>query len=117
MSFESKLLSNLSSNPPFWLRYVDDIIFLGSNEDLFEDFRAEVNSLLPSIRFTLELEQGKRIPFLDTMTKDLHQDSLSQSTASMQPTRDSVSVTSRVTRKRLSEVFSSPCFYAHTEFE
>lgn len=43
--FESELLPTITTLPPLWIRYVDDILLMWRNEDNFEDFLSEVNSL------------------------------------------------------------------------
>ena len=69
--FESELLPTIATLPPLWIRYVDDILLMWRDEDNFEDFFSAVNSLTPSIRFTVEWEEEGKIPFLDTMTHRL----------------------------------------------
>ena len=63
---ESELLPNISDKPVLWLRYVDDILFAWPDNLDFSQFFNQVNSLVPSIKFTCEWEQDDSIPFLDT---------------------------------------------------
>ena len=50
--------------PSFWKRYVDDVISAVSGNKA-EGFPSHLNSVEPSIQFTLEREKDKRLPFLD----------------------------------------------------
>ena len=59
----------MSNKPLLWCRNADDVFVLWRNEDIFDDFLSEVDSLGPSIRFTAEWELTER--FLDTMTYSL----------------------------------------------
>ena len=63
---ESELLPNIVDGPVLWLRYVDDILFAWPDNMDFSYFFNQVNSLVPSIKFTCEWEQDDSIPFLDT---------------------------------------------------
>ena len=49
-----------------WFRYVDDIlvIFSGSEQDI-ETFHQSLNSIRPSLKFTIEHEVNSALPFLD----------------------------------------------------
>ena len=42
--------------PFFWIRYVDDVLAIFSDADQVAPFLAFLNSLRPSIRFTVEME-------------------------------------------------------------
>ena len=66
-SLEEKIFkSPLATQILFWKRYVDDIfgIFKGTLEQL-NNLHLYLNSLHPSIKFTLEIETNNSIPFLD----------------------------------------------------
>ena len=67
---ETEIMENCSPNlrPVIWVRYVDDIfiIFKGNDVD-FNDFLTYVNSILPSIQFTVEFEVDNKLPFLDVL--------------------------------------------------
>ena len=64
--YETELLPTILSQPLLWLRYVDDVIAMWPNDSDFQSFLHEVNSLAPSIKFTVEWEEEESIPFLDT---------------------------------------------------
>ena len=56
------------TRPIFWVRYVDDIfIVYQHHDDKLQEFLNHVNSILPSIKFTVEYEVENRLPFLDVM--------------------------------------------------
>ena len=50
--------------PFFWKRYVDDVISAVSGSEA-EHLLSHLNSLEPSIQFTLEREKDRHLPFLD----------------------------------------------------
>ena len=69
-SLEDQILSSPSSPSLFfWSRYVDDVfaIWTGTDEGL-SSFLPFLNSLHPSIEFTLEMG-GSSIPFLDILIR------------------------------------------------
>ena len=68
---ETELLPTITALSPLWIRYVEDILLMSQNEDNFEGFLSEVNSLAPNIRFTVQWKEGEKIPILDTMTHKL----------------------------------------------
>ena len=63
--FESVLLASAGMVPPLWLRYVDDVFCLWDGRDDFQFFLDSINSLAPSINFTIEWEEHNSLPFLD----------------------------------------------------
>ena len=63
--FEKKLLpAKLPSNVK-WFRYVDDVLCLWPIEHNLEQLMVELNSLVPTIQFTHEIETENSLPFLD----------------------------------------------------
>ena len=64
--FEELALRTAPTKPRLWKRYVDDtccIVKKGTVEELL----THLNSVRPSIRFTVEVEKDGRLPFLDTL--------------------------------------------------
>ena len=59
--FEEMALGSTSLKPCMWLRYVDDTFILWPHQ---ED---HVNSIWPSIQFTMEKEQDNKVPFHDVL--------------------------------------------------
>ena len=51
----------------FYKRYVDDIFCLVENEFIANDFLCYLNSKHPNIKFTIETENEKKLPFLDVL--------------------------------------------------
>lgn len=54
------------SFPKFYCRYVDDSLGI-MKRNLVHEFLKELNSIYPSINFTLELEADGKLPFLDLL--------------------------------------------------
>ena len=48
-----------------WLRYVDDTFILWPHQEDVQILMNHVNSIRPSIQFTMEKEQDNKLPFLD----------------------------------------------------
>lgn len=68
--FEHYAIETANIKPKTWLRYVDDtfIVWSGDHEEL-QEFLEHLNSLRPSINFTMEKEQNSALPFLDVLVK------------------------------------------------
>ena len=64
---EREWLSNCDSPPLFYRRYVDDIFCLVKNEEEANSFLLYLNSKHPNIKFTIEHEKDKKLPFLDIL--------------------------------------------------
>ena len=65
--FESRILSTIIPDKVKWYRYVDDVICIWPvNEDI-RIFLDSLNQLVPSIKFTMEIENNSCISFLDVM--------------------------------------------------
>ncbi|XP_064470267.1 uncharacterized protein LOC135385021 [Ornithodoros turicata] len=61
---EESAFQQFTHNIKFYRRYVDDT-FVILNRNLLDEFHSTLNSIEPPIQFTYELEQEKRLPFLD----------------------------------------------------
>nr|VZI21109.1 unnamed protein product [Spirometra erinaceieuropaei] len=55
-------------NPKLWLQYVDDT-FVIVKKDQLETLHNTINSTMPGIKFTLEKEVDKKLPFLDVLVQ------------------------------------------------
>ncbi|BHF77825.1 hypothetical protein SprV_0602093500 [Sparganum proliferum] len=55
-------------NPKLWLRYVDDT-FVIVKKDQLDTLHNTINSTMPGIKFTLEKEVDKELPFLDVLVQ------------------------------------------------
>ena len=62
---EQRALSSFGAPPRFWKRYVDDTCTAIPPSRL-PSFHQHLNSIEPSIRFTVETEKEGKLPFLDT---------------------------------------------------
>ena len=61
---EQRALATSPVKPFFWKRYVDDVISAVSGNEA-ERLLSHLNSVEPSIQFTLEREKDRHLPFLD----------------------------------------------------
>ena len=61
---EQRALATSPVKPFFWKRYVDDVISAVSGNEA-ERLLSHLNSVEPSIQFTLEREKDRHFPFLD----------------------------------------------------
>ena len=61
---EQRASANLPVKPFFWKRYVDDVISAVSGNEAGR-LLSHLNSVEPSIQFTLEREKYRHLPFLD----------------------------------------------------
>ena len=60
---EQRVLATYEAQPPFWKRYVDDTL---TALPQFQQFHQRLNSIEPTIQFTIEEESEGTLPFLDT---------------------------------------------------
>ena len=65
--FEKNLLADILPCNVIWLRYVDDILCLWPCSEDVDSFLTHLNNLVPSIKFTLEVENDCKLPFLDCL--------------------------------------------------
>ena len=71
--WEKNWLDNYSSSQVlFYRRYVDDTFCLFNNEEDTLMFFDYINARHPSIRFTMEREIDKKLPFLDILLDNSH---------------------------------------------
>ena len=61
---EHRAISTFHTPPKLWVRYVDDT-FCVIERQYAEEFHKHLNSISPSITFTLEREQNQSLAFLD----------------------------------------------------
>ena len=60
---EHRAISTFHTPPKLWVRYVDDT-FCVTEQQYAEEFHKHLNSILPSITFTLERKQNQSLTFL-----------------------------------------------------
>ena len=65
--FEEMALGSTPLKPSMWLRYVDDTFILWPHQEDVQVLMDHVNSIRPSIQFTMEKEQDNRLSFLDVL--------------------------------------------------
>jgi hypothetical protein len=71
--FEELVLRTANHRPTLWLRYVDDTFVIWPHgPDKLQEFFEHINSLRPSIQFTMETEVDNKIPFLDVLVIKKH---------------------------------------------
>ena len=75
---EQRALATSPVKPFFWKRYVDDVIFAVSGNEA-ERLLSHLNSVEPSIQFTLEHEKDRHLPFLDSNVSRREQGNLETS--------------------------------------
>ena len=62
---EQRALASTPVNPSFWKRFVDDVISAVS-ENVIDVLLQHLNSIEPSIQFTVERETDRKLAILDT---------------------------------------------------
>jgi len=66
--FEKEALQKAPKKPEVWFRYVDDtfVIWRHGRAEL-RKFLIFLNNQHPNIRFTMDIEENKKLPFLDVL--------------------------------------------------
>ena len=65
---EEKAITSAPLKPNMWTRYVDDTFVIWPHgPELLQKFHEHLNQQCPNIRFTMEIEDGGQIPFLDVL--------------------------------------------------
>ena len=68
--FEQEAIRLAVDKPKFWIRYVDDIFVIWPHgRDSLTLFHEHINRLRDPIKFTMEIEDEGRIPFLDVLVQ------------------------------------------------
>ena len=65
---KQRLNSSEGCKTRFYRRYVDDIFCVFDNENDSNDFLEYLNKQHPNIKFTMEKENEKQLPFLDVLS-------------------------------------------------
>ena len=66
MEFLEELALELApSRPRLWKRYVDESCCIRREGDM-DRLRHHLNNIRPTVKFTMEVEEGGSLPFLDT---------------------------------------------------
>lgn len=66
--FEERAINTSPIKPKHWKRYVDDTSFIWTHgKETLRDFLEHLNNQTESIKFTMEIEEDKKLPFLDVL--------------------------------------------------
>ena len=72
--FEDLAISTSELKPYLWLCYVDDTFVIWKHGDhRLQSFWDHLNSMRPTIKFTMKEESGGQLPFLDVLVKQRDQ--------------------------------------------
>ena len=63
--FELTMAQQMRNGPTLWIRYMDDVFSLIPQNSDHNELLRELNSVAPTIDFTVELENMNILPFLD----------------------------------------------------
>ena len=63
--YETRIANNIIPDDVYWVRFVDDTFTIWKIDHDIDQFLLELNSLVPSIEFTMEKETNNAISFLD----------------------------------------------------
>ena len=66
-NFEEMALGSTSLKQFMWFRYVNDIFFLWPHQEDVQTLLDHMNSVQPSIQFTMEKDQDNKLPFLNVL--------------------------------------------------
>ena len=78
--FEKNAIKTSELKPKYWYRYVDDTFVVWSHgREKLEDFWKHLNSLHPNIEFTMEVENERKLPFLDVLVTRKEDNSIDHS--------------------------------------
>ena len=66
VELEGTIIPSLSNKIKLWKRYVDDTIAFVKTDEI-KNVLSSFNSYYSKIKFTIEIEQNNRIPFLDLL--------------------------------------------------
>ena len=66
--FEALAIESAKFKPATWLCYVDDtFVVWNEGKDKLHSFLEHLNSVRPSIKCTMEVEEDRKLPFLDVL--------------------------------------------------
>ena len=63
--YETRIANTIIPDDVYWVRYVDDTFTVWKTNHDIDSFLLDLNSLVPSIKFTIEKETNNTISFLD----------------------------------------------------
>ena len=65
--FKEMTSGSTSLKPSMWLRYIEDTFILWPHQEDVQILLDHMNSIRPSIQFTMEKEQDNKLPFLNVL--------------------------------------------------
>ena len=71
--FKEMALGSTSLKPSMWLSYIDDTFILWPHREDVQILLDHMNSIRPSIQFTMEKEQVNKLPFLNVLVTHTEQ--------------------------------------------
>ena len=77
MNWVVKKTSKSHVQPKVFFRYVDDCLAIFSNHEEIKQLYQEINNIHTNIKFTYELEENGKIPFLDVFIEKRNQSFIS----------------------------------------
>ena len=84
--FEEMALGSTSLKSSMWLRYEDDTLIFWTHLEDVQKLPDHMNSIWPSIQFTMEKEQDNKLPFLDVLVTHTHSEQGFRSSVYHKPT-------------------------------
>ena len=94
--FEEMAFGSTSLKPSMWLRYIDDTFILWPHQEDVQTLLDPVNSIRPSIQFTVEKEQDNKLPFLDVLVTHTHSKDTGHLCTISPPSPDSTSISTPI---------------------
>ena len=106
---EHRALTTAPVSPSFWKRFVDDVISAVSQDEIVVLLQ-HLNSIEPSIHFTVERETDGRLPFLDTRVQKKTDGKLETVVYRKQLILINICHLTRITREAIKGLLLQLCF-------
>ena len=107
---EHRALTTAPVSPSFWKRFVDDVIFAVSQHEIVVLLQ-HLNSIEPTIQFTVKRETDGKLPFLDTYVQRTTDGKL-ETVVYRKPTHTQINIChlTRITREAIKGLLLQLCF-------
>ena len=106
---EQRALASATVNRSFWKRFVDDVISAVSENEI-DVLLQHLNSIEPSIQFTVERETGRKLVFLDTCVHRTIEGKLENVFIASRLTHINICHLTRTIREAIKSPWQQPCF-------